>query len=87
MKYQAHPDALYKTMQAQGRASVTPPAVLERILEPADVRFDGDRPWDIQVRDPETYRRILIAGSLGFGEAYMDGLWDSEQLDELFDGD
>jgi cyclopropane-fatty-acyl-phospholipid synthase len=84
VKYQTHPDALYKTVPAQDRANATPPAVLERILKPTGARFDGDRPWDIQIRNPDTYRRILVAGSLGFGEAYMDGLWDSEQLDELF---
>jgi cyclopropane-fatty-acyl-phospholipid synthase len=50
----------------------------------AGVRFNGSDPWDIQVHDEEVYRRILSSGSLGFGEAYMDGLWDCEQLDEFF---
>jgi cyclopropane-fatty-acyl-phospholipid synthase len=48
------------------------------------VRFNGDAPWDIQVRDPAVYQRILAQGSLGFGEAYEDGLWECAQLDELF---
>jgi cyclopropane-fatty-acyl-phospholipid synthase len=47
------------------------------------VRFNGNRPHDIQVRDAETYRRILTRGSLGFGEAYMDGLWECQQLDSM----
>ena len=61
------------------------PEALVRLLELADVRFDGGRPWDIQVRDPELYDRVLRHGSLGFGEAYMDGAWESERLDETFD--
>lgn len=60
------------------------PMILTRLIAPADVLFNGDRPWDIQVNDPETYRRILSGGSLGFGEAYMDGMWDCPSLDELF---
>ncbi len=62
----------------------SPPAVLAELVARADVRFNGDRPWDIQVHDPEVYTRILRRGSLGFGEAYMDGLWDCTALDELF---
>ena len=60
------------------------PTILTRLIAPADVLFNGTRPWDIQVNDPETYHRILTHGSLGFGEAYMDGMWDCPRLDELF---
>lgn len=63
-------------------SKVAPPRVLERLAASAGVRFNGDRPWDIQVHDPDLYRRILRRGSLGFGEAYMDGLWDSGRLDD-----
>lgn len=38
----------------------------------------------MQVHDASVYRRILRHGSLGLGEAYMDGLWDAERLDETF---
>ncbi|MFP5506367.1 MAG: cyclopropane fatty acyl phospholipid synthase [Gammaproteobacteria bacterium] len=61
-----------------------PPAVLQELSAEAGVAFDGDRPWDIRVHDPEVYRRILTQGSLGFGEAYMDGLWDCQAMDEMF---
>lgn len=56
---------------------------LESLLEVADVRIDGGRPWDIQVHDPRFFQRVLAETSLGFGEAYMDGWWDCERLDEL----
>jgi cyclopropane-fatty-acyl-phospholipid synthase len=51
----------------------------------ADVRFDGERPWDIKVQDARLFRRIVASGSLGLGEAYMDGDWDCGALDQLFD--
>ncbi len=52
------------------------------LLSYADVKINGDRPWDIQVHDDKFYSRSLYEGSLGFGESYMDGLWDSANLDD-----
>ncbi|HKA86768.1 MAG TPA: cyclopropane fatty acyl phospholipid synthase [Haliangiales bacterium] len=53
------------------------------LLEIADVRVGGSRPWDIQVHDPAFYVRTLRDGRLGVGESYMDGQWDAESVDEL----
>lgn len=63
---------------------VQPPKALQELLEQADVRINGSRPWDIQVHNPRVYRRVLAEWSLGLGESYMDGDWDCEQLDVLF---
>lgn len=52
------------------------------ILAQADIRIGGDRPWDIEVHDPRFYGRVLSGGTLGVGESYMDGLWDTQALDE-----
>lgn len=38
----------------------------------------------MQVYNEKLYSRVLAGGSLALGEAYMDGWWDSEQLDEFF---
>ena len=54
----------------------------EGLLAKADIRINGDRPFDIQVHDERLYARVLAQGSLGFGEAYMDGWWDSVAFDE-----
>lgn len=56
---------------------------IEALLAERDIRIDGDRPWDIQVRNDGLYRRILVGGSLAFGESYMDGWWECAQIDEL----
>ncbi len=58
------------------------PKVLQRLSAAANIRFDGDAPWDIQVKSHRLYRHILTKGSLGFGEAYMNGIWDADKLDE-----
>jgi cyclopropane-fatty-acyl-phospholipid synthase len=56
---------------------------LAELLAPADVRLNGSRPWDIRVHDERMFQRVLGHGSLGTGEAYMDGWWDCDQLDEM----
>ncbi|MFO0754782.1 MAG: cyclopropane fatty acyl phospholipid synthase [Thermodesulfovibrionales bacterium] len=58
--------------------------LVEEILFPLDVRINGDRPWDIKVLDERLYQRVINSGSLGLGEAYMDGWWECESLDEFF---
>ncbi len=62
-----------------------PPRIVSELFTLADVRFNGTRPWDIQVHDDQAYRQILYSGSLGLGDAYMDGLWDAEQLDQTME--
>ena len=51
----------------------------------AGIAFDGPAPWDIKVRNERLFARIVAQGSLGFGEAYLDGDWDCDALDQLFD--
>ena len=57
---------------------------LEAFLAVADVRIDGDRPWDIQVHNEALFPRVFAEGTMGFGESYMEGWWDCERLDECF---
>ncbi len=57
---------------------------IKRLLDLADIKIDGTRPWDIQVHNPKLYKRVLSGGSLALGEAYMDGWWDCKALDQFF---
>ncbi|MBI3407208.1 MAG: class I SAM-dependent methyltransferase [Planctomycetes bacterium] len=57
-------------------------AIVTGMLGRADVRIDGDRPWDLRVHNDRFFPRAL-RGSLGFGESYVDGDWDAECLDAL----
>jgi hypothetical protein len=54
------------------------------VLATADIQVNGDRPWDIQVKNRDLFDRASSSGSLGFGEAYMDGWWECESLDQFF---
>jgi len=66
---------LAKVLQRRARARVA------QLLAMAGVRVDGDAPWDMRVHDSRVHARIVAHGSLGLGEAYMDGWWDAEDLD------
>ncbi|HDG1692887.1 TPA: cyclopropane fatty acyl phospholipid synthase [Kluyvera georgiana] len=54
------------------------------LLQQADIKINGSRPWDIQVHHADFFKRVFQQGSLGFGESYMDGWWDCDRLDVLF---
>ena len=54
------------------------------LLKHANIEINGSNAWDIQVHNPDLFKRVIGQGSLGLGEAYMDGWWDVEQLDEFF---
>jgi len=58
--------------------------IVRDILDPAGITVNGGNPWDIRINDERFYKRAIKEGSLGLGEAYMDGWWDCESLDEFF---
>jgi len=58
---------------------------LSTLLKSADVKINGDDPWDIQVHDERWYGRVLKYKNLGLGESYMEGWWDCARIDELID--
>ncbi|ALM52301.1 cyclopropane fatty acyl phospholipid synthase [Halomonas huangheensis] len=57
--------------------------VVERLLEGSGVGLNGSSPEDIKVYHPDLFSRILRQGTLGLGEAYMDGWWEAERIDKL----
>jgi hypothetical protein len=49
-------------MPSAGNRTLGPvPAVFNKLLTSADIRINGGRPWDIVVRDPGVYRRVVLA--------------------------
>lgn len=53
------------------------------LFQEAGITIGGDKDWDIQIHDERFYNRVLMKWSLGFGEAYMDGWWNTKALDQL----
>ena len=74
-------------------ASVRPPSsdatrlhrLASTLLDIADIRLDGDRPWDLRLLEPGVLERVFAHGNLGLGESYMDGHWEVDQLDVFFE--
>lgn len=54
---------------------------VEGLLTKAGVIIGGSRPQDIMVHDERLFNRVIRYGSLGLGEAYVDGWWDAKSVD------
>jgi cyclopropane-fatty-acyl-phospholipid synthase len=76
-------DALVLTPEENTPVLREPPVMIRALAAEAGIAINGNAPWDIRVMDEDVYRLILTKGSLGFGEAYMDGMWECERLDQL----
>ena len=57
---------------------------IRKMLTGTMVEIDGSNPWDLQIHNPKFFKRVLLNGSIGLGESYVDGWWDSKQLDEMY---
>lgn len=58
--------------------------IVNDLLSKAGITINGPSPADLQVKNPDFYKRVLQQGSLGLGESYMDGWWECERLDQFF---
>jgi cyclopropane-fatty-acyl-phospholipid synthase len=57
--------------------------VIEQLLEDSGITPNGTAPHDIRIFHPDFFSRVLRHGTLGLGEAYMDGWWECERIDDL----
>jgi cyclopropane-fatty-acyl-phospholipid synthase len=53
------------------------------ILGLAGIEVNGKNAWDIQVHDDRLWNRIISQRELGLAEAYLDGWWDVESIDQF----
>ena len=54
------------------------------MLAGADIHLNGGRPWDMRVHDERLFARCLRDGTIGLGDAYVEGWWDATALEEFF---
>ena len=54
------------------------------LLAKLGVEVNGPNPWDPQILNSNFWNRLLAQGTLGLGEAYMDGWWECGDLAEFF---
>lgn len=60
-------------------------STLADALALADIQINGDRPWDLIIKDRRTIKRSLAYGNLGLGESYMAGWVDIPAIDQFID--
>lgn len=63
--------------------SAGPKSYFTSILKDAGIELGGSRPFDVTVHDDRLWGRAISHGTLGFGEAYMDGWFDTDALDQF----
>ncbi|MFI5148663.1 MAG: class I SAM-dependent methyltransferase [Bacteroidia bacterium] len=44
---------------------------------------EGDVKATIRIKDHDFFRRIFLYGDIGFGEAYTDGIWETDNITEV----
>lgn len=74
-----------KTEHATSQGTRSAEIFVRDLLAKAGVTVNGRQPWDLQVRDPRFYGRVLRDGSIGFGESFMEGWLDCERVDAMAD--
>ncbi len=71
---------VHPVVRPAGRAE----QIVTDLFAEADIEVNGTRPCDLQVHDERFFQRVLKDGTLGFGESYMLGWWDCDDLEELY---
>jgi cyclopropane-fatty-acyl-phospholipid synthase len=69
------PDCALLLREGGESISVAAPATHSPTLNPAAILRAC-----VRIHDPAFYRRVALNGSVGAAEAYMDGLWDCDEL-------
>jgi cyclopropane-fatty-acyl-phospholipid synthase len=60
-------------------------SLVRELFELAGIRIGGSAPGDIVVHDRRFYERLLRDASIGLGESYMEGWWDTDALDTFIE--
>ncbi len=74
-----------KPAPSKSKGSASAEALVRELFDLAGIKFGGPGPGDITVHDDRFYGRVLRDASIGFGESYMDGWWDTDALDVLLE--
>jgi cyclopropane-fatty-acyl-phospholipid synthase len=53
------------------------------LLDKAGIEVNGSKPSSIHVHNEKLWDRVISQQGLGLGEAYMDGWWDCEAIDQM----
>ena len=59
--------------------------LVRELFEHAGIKIGGPGPGRHPVHDPALLRPRVREASIGFGESYMDGWWDTDALDVLLE--
>ncbi len=58
---------------------------IQKRIEASGIELNGTRPFDLTVYDPRFLHDVFFRGTLGFGESYMHGGWETPALDQCLE--
>lgn len=64
--------------------TASPEKLVASALRKADIEIGGSQPWDLGVQDRRFFRRVVLDGSQGLGDSYIEGWWDCDDLGAFF---
>ena len=53
------------------------------ILAKAEIPLDRTKPYGIEIKNEKLWNRVLSERQLGFAEAYIDGWWECDSIDQF----
>jgi cyclopropane-fatty-acyl-phospholipid synthase len=77
--------AAHRWAPGRARRSSSAETLIRELFAMAGIRVGGAGPGDIVIHDRRFYGRVVRDASLGLGESYMDGWWDTDALDVLIE--
>lgn len=70
---------------AVSRGAASAETLVRELFDRAGIAIGEPGPGNIQVHDGRFYERLVRDASIGMGESYMDGWWDSDAVDVLIE--
>ncbi|MBT3406426.1 methyltransferase domain-containing protein [Candidatus Woesearchaeota archaeon] len=57
--------------------------LIKHIFNRSGISVGSSKDNDVVINDSSYYRDVLLKGSLGLGNSYMDGKWNSDSIDDV----
>ena len=57
--------------------------IIKRSAKSMGITIGSKKSYDVFVKNEKFYSRVLVGGSLGLGESYMDGWWECNAIDDV----
>ena len=83
MVFSYSPSDARKAIAKKEKQMTSSKILCAEVLEKAYVPLNSEFPWSIHVHNEKLWDRVIAQRTLGIAEAYIDGWWDCESVDQM----